>query len=40
VEGKALGLAKIGPPVQGNRGEGNKGGVEGNTHMGEGEEWK
>jgi len=27
VEGEALGLAKVGPPVQGNMGEGNQGNV-------------
>jgi len=42
VEKKALGLAKVGTPVQGNMGEGNKRDIyRGNNPMGEGEgrEW-
>jgi len=42
VEGKALGFTKVGPPVQGNVGEGNQGYVYGNTCMGEreGSKWR
>jgi len=37
VEGKALGPAKVGPPVQGNVGRAVRGMYEGNTRMEDGE---